>query len=1368
MAIYYVDGVSGNDSTGTGATGAPWKTLAKANQTAAAGDTVRVRTATYYERLIIAKNNLTFENDTGHTPTINGRYDPTLFGKAGYKNSKGEQVKANELPAMRADNAALGNWFVWGNYANLVGLTGTGAKIRGFVIRNVPGRAIGMGGDNTLVENCRIDFTYSGGINIETAKNCRVNNVVATRVSVNFFNPTISTEPGIVGQGVVTAFIIKGEDNIVENCLVAYCYGEGIAASKKGKRQIIRYNTSHTCNHWMMGTNASDGAQFYGNTVYYCVNLYDHFKNKTSGNITDSFVAGDEVAGKENFKSEPSIRTKIYNNLFIGGNRAFLSGGKDRPFTWTQAYFGYNTVIGSKYTNAPMVQFIFNTDQDPHANSVWENNIFLKHPQQSGAMAQYGGGNGIVFRNNLSNGALASGMGGTQSIVTGAAGHGLANPFVDITGVYDYKSTSLPDPTDTTFDPANYDLTAGAPGRGKASNRSNINGLTLPVINKDRYGYARSDMNAGAGLYYDIGSDEYGSNAPPVDEDTITASFNRTPGNGTYPLTVTFTDTSTETGTADIDGWSWTFGDGVGTSSSQNPTYTYTTAGTFSPVLTVTDVSLGLTSTYTGPSITVTPPVTGSVTARYTRSPAAGQAGVTLISFTDTSTTTGNGVINSWAWDFRDGSTSTSQNPTHTYTVAGTYKPRLTVQDTVRGYSHTWTGPDTVITAAPPSDAIEAAFTQSATSGQAPLSVTFTDTSLEAGAANINAWSWDFGDGTTSTTASPTKVYNAAGVYTPVLTIQDTVLGLVDTFTGQPITVTPEEPPPAGGDVVIRQVRAALNTSDGNQTFTQAGLGGIIPKSARFIVTKGVTDGTAADGELFCYGATAGGSQWAACVASDHGVANTNTARLWVDNACMVLIDGSGAEIMRATFVEFTTNGVTVNIDWAAGGTAYLCQVIFGAGTEYEAWAGTAALGGVGSSATVNAGFAPDVAHGVATWGTNGLAATHFYLSLGMAHRTDGQWMLERQYNDGLVDGANDGRLFEGSFLHCRDNPSRRATVTATGWSATGLSLAVTTDTVNSTALLLLEKYGDVASSLAFVNTATTTGNTDYALAFDPQFAQHLISPREGTGTSADAIKAGTIGIHAVTADGEFSAQVSGENGAATTNEQSLSDNQFIIVNHTGTTLAAGATTLGTLKYTINYATAPATALKMIALAVEEGQSTGGGGDYVTAEFTTDVTDGLAPLRVTFTDLSVGTNAITGWLWDFGDGMSSILQNPVHTYQNGGAFDVALTVTDGTIEDTETKTGLINVIERTPRRVIVGPFLMKPITEGTAAVTHKDPAEDEAGYMEAGLSLNALALNADPEVPAARPSDYVVYVDATTGNIMVLYPDGTTGTVTVT
>ena len=72
-----------------------------------------------------------------------------------------------------------------------------------------------------------------------------------------------------------------------------------------------------------------------------------------------------------------------------------------------------------------------------------------------------------------------------------------------------------------------------------------------------------------------------------------------------------------------------------------------------------------------------TPPPPTAPTAAYTASPTLGDAPLP-VSFTDQST----GGPTTWSWDFGDGGTSSSKNPSHTYTTPGTYTVNLTVTNT--------------------------------------------------------------------------------------------------------------------------------------------------------------------------------------------------------------------------------------------------------------------------------------------------------------------------------------------------------------------------------------------------------------------------------------------------------------------------------------------------------------------------------------------------------------------------------------------------------------------------------------------------------------------------------------------------------------
>ncbi len=127
------------------------------------------------------------------------------------------------------------------------------------------------------------------------------------------------------------------------------------------------------------------------------------------------------------------------------------------------------------------------------------------------------------------------------------------------------------------------------------------------------------------------------------------------------------------------------------------------------------------------------------------------------VDFRDTS----GGGPTSWSWDLGGGVTSTAQDPlVNTYTVAGSYVITMTATNLYGSSSATMTVNVTG------SSAVN--FTASATSGTAPLAVTFTDASTAGGTAY--AWTFGAGQGTgTGTTASHT--YSTAGTYTVTLTV---------------------------------------------------------------------------------------------------------------------------------------------------------------------------------------------------------------------------------------------------------------------------------------------------------------------------------------------------------------------------------------------------------------------------------------------------------------------------------------------------------------------------------------------------------------------------------------------------------------------
>jgi PKD repeat protein len=247
-------------------------------------------------------------------------------------------------------------------------------------------------------------------------------------------------------------------------------------------------------------------------------------------------------------------------------------------------------------------------------------------------------------------------------------------------------------------------------------------------------------------------SDLYDPDQTPV------ADFTANPASGLSPLMVTFTDLSQNT----ISSWNWDFGDG-NTSAVQNPSHTYNNPGTYAVKLVV--AGPGGTDSITKPDfiqVNYHPP-TADFTADFT----SGYIPFT-VNFTDLSMDS----VDAWRWDFGDGDTSVIQNPQHVYHDQGLYTVSLTA--TGPGGSDIHIKTDYInVTYTPPT----ADFTANITSGVNPLTVSFTDLSVDS----VDTWSWDFGDGGTSTLQNPEHMYVEAGLYTVSLTV--TGPGGTDTHT---------------------------------------------------------------------------------------------------------------------------------------------------------------------------------------------------------------------------------------------------------------------------------------------------------------------------------------------------------------------------------------------------------------------------------------------------------------------------------------------------------------------------------------------------------------------------------------------------------
>ncbi|OPX72975.1 MAG: PKD domain protein [Methanoregulaceae archaeon PtaU1.Bin059] len=153
------------------------------------------------------------------------------------------------------------------------------------------------------------------------------------------------------------------------------------------------------------------------------------------------------------------------------------------------------------------------------------------------------------------------------------------------------------------------------------------------------------------------------------------------------------------------------------------------------------------------------------VTANFNATPRSGTVPLT-VQFTDEST----GTITSRTWDFGDGNTSVGLNPSHTYTLPGTYTVNLTVSGP--GGSDSEVKANYITVTAPPVPPV-ARFTANPTSGTAPLAVQFTDQSTGSIAERV----WEFrperGVWTQfSTSSNPSYTFADAATYDIRLTVR--------------------------------------------------------------------------------------------------------------------------------------------------------------------------------------------------------------------------------------------------------------------------------------------------------------------------------------------------------------------------------------------------------------------------------------------------------------------------------------------------------------------------------------------------------------------------------------------------------------------
>ncbi|WP_128694285.1 PKD domain-containing protein, partial [Methanoculleus taiwanensis] len=665
---------------------------------------------------------------------------------------------------------------------------------------------------------------------------------------------------------------------------------------------------------------------------------------------------------------------------------------------------------------------------------------------------------------------------------------------------------------------------------------------------------------------------------------------------------------------------------------------------------------------------------TGSVAipvANFTANVTAGTAPLT-VQFTDTSSNT----PASWSWSFGDGATSTEQHPIHIYTAAGNYTVNLTATNAGGTADLTKTGYITVM-----GSTLAASFTANVTSGTAPLTVQFTDTST----GSPTTWNWKFGDGNTSSLQNPVHTYALTGNYTVSLTATNEGGTANLTRTGY-ITVTRML-----SDAPALEWQKCLGGSsvDGAWSVRQTSDGGHIV-AGKTSSTDGDVSGNHGNDDAWvaklegsgtliwqqCLGGSSTDYAWSIQQTSDGGyiVAGVTwstdgdvSGNHGGSDAWVVKLNSSGNPAWQTCLGGSSVDGA-VSIQQTIDGGYIVTGYTFsndgdvsGNHGNRDAWVVKLDSSGNLAWQTCLGGSSDDGAWSIQQTSDGG------YIVTGRASSTDGDvsgchgnwdfWVVKLDAAGAIVwqkclGGSQNDEAY--SIQQTSDG----------GYIAAGYTNSTDTDGDVSgnhgrydTWVVKLGASGDIAwqqclggSQNDIAQSIRQTSDGGYIVTGVTGSTDGDVSGNHG-GTDAWVVKLNSGGNRV------WQKCLGGLSYDYAYSIQQTSDDGYIVAGYTQSTDG---------DVSGNHGNQDAWVVKL------EGT---GSVAIPVANFTANATAGTAPLTVQFTDTS--SNTPTSWSWSFGDGATSTEQHPIHTYTTAGTYTVNLTAANGDGSNTRTQTNYI-------------------------------------------------------------------------------------------
>jgi PKD repeat protein len=682
--------------------------------------------------------------------------------------------------------------------------------------------------------------------------------------------------------------------------------------------------------------------------------------------------------------------------------------------------------------------------------------------------------------------------------------------------------------------------------------------------------------------------------------------------------------------------------------------------------------------------------------ANFTATPTTALTGNPL-QFTDTS----DASPIKWLWDFGDGTNSTDQSPVHAYNAGGNYSVTLTAWNDLGSDSVTRNEYITIYPDLKPAANFEINFTSD--HQFSPLVVSCNDTSE----GYLTNWSWDFGDGTNSTERNLTHIFNLIpgdidDFYQVSLTVTDTfgrssttseqVYVLMDyhaNFTAEPhhgpaplnVTFTDTSPP-------LNKIRFELwDFGDDGYYMWNEWNGGSPPQT--------VFHEYAVEGN---YSVTL----YIMPFYHNGGSDQTKTDIIYVvtphpPDANFTTNTSSGKVPLAVSFTD-TSAGVPTGWNWSFGDGSHSDEQnpvhSYTVPGNYTVCLQATNIDGNDSE------IRPDY-----------ISVRRLSLPISSFTGTplSGKVPLSVTFND---TSSGSPATWTWDFGDGTTSPDQNPVHTySSAGNFTVILTATNTDGSNITTKADYISVLPLVPPVAAFTVNATTGKTPLAVSFTDTSSG---SPSGWNWTFGDgATSTEQNPVHVYTTTGQFTVtlQVTNPDGSnMVTREQFISGSipalpvaQFIANRTTGNTpLTVGFTDQSTGSPAIWHwtfgdgsvsaeqnpsHTYTAAGIYTVSLKATnaDGSNTVTKTGYITvsaippptASFTGKPTSGKAPLAVTFNETSSGTP--TTWSWDFGDGSTATLRNPIHTYTAAGKYTVLLTVTNAGGSNMSTRKDYITV-----------------------------------------------------------------------------------------